>query len=170
MTVTNLTTLCDSHVVELKFVRRNKAVSPSVRRMLCTRDEILLNSALSKKIFNFTPPTMPHPYDAASKGLVTVYDLLMLNWRNIPANVCEVIMAVPSRPEKRFWEFFEKKLKNMSSLQKESFMLDQSKSSYGVKPTGQKFYQVRNERGQFYNINNLVRPPQQTQIKQSYKA
>jgi hypothetical protein len=152
MTVGGLTILCDRHLVELKFNRRTKFVAPSTRRMLCTRDRVFLNSALSKQIFNFIPPSQPHPYNAASKGLVTVFDILMQDWRNIPAESCEVIMAVPTTDQQRFWEFFDKKLKNMTSLQKESFMQNGKGSAYGVKPSGQKFYQTRNEKGQFYKF------------------
>lgn len=152
MTVVGLTLLCDKHVVELKFNRRTKFVVPPVRRMLCTRDRVFLNSALSKQIFNFIPPSQPHPYDAASKGLVTVFDILMQDWRNIPASSCEVIMAVPTENQQRFWEFFDKKLKNMTSLQKESFMENSKGSAYGNKPSGQRFYQTRNEKGQFYKV------------------
>jgi hypothetical protein len=152
MTVVGLTLLCDKHVVELKFNRRTKFVVPPVRRMFCTRDRDFLNSVLSKEIFNFKPPSQPHPYDAASKGLVTVFDILMQDWRNIPASSCEVIMAVPTANQQRFWEFFDKKVKNMTTLQKESFMKNSNGSAYGNKPSGQRFYQTRNEKGQFYKV------------------
>lgn len=152
MTVAGLIQICDNHLVELKFNRRTKNVVPPIRRMLCTRDRALLNSALSKEIFNFIPPTQPHPYNAASKGLVTVFDIIMQDWRNIPADQCEVIMAVPTKPEQRFWEFFDKKLRSMTTKQKEQFMENTSGSSYGVKPTGQKFYATRNEFGKFIKL------------------
>lgn len=152
MTVSGLTQICDTHLVELKFNRRTKNVVPPIRRMLCTRDQILLNSALSKQIFNFVPPTQPHPYNAASKGLVTVFDILMQYWRNIPADQCEVIMAVPTKPQQRFWEFFDKKIRSMTTLQKEQFMENASGGTYGVKPTGQKYYATRNEFGNFYRL------------------
>lgn len=152
MTVSGLTLLCNTHVVELKFNRRTKYVVPPVRRMLCTRDELLLNSDMSKEVFHFQKPTQPHPYNAASKGLVTVFDILVQYWRNIPADQCEVIMAVPTRPEKRFWEFFDKKIRNMDEVRKRDFMQESTGSSFGVKPTGQKYYAVRNEFGNFYKL------------------
>jgi hypothetical protein len=153
MTVGGLQLLCEKNIVEILFTRRNKSVSPSTRRILCTRDTVFLNSSLTKQIFNFTPPTQPHPYNAASKGLVTVYDLIMQDWRNIPASSCEPVMAIPTQPEQRFWEFFDKKLKNMTTDQKRNFLLNSAGSMYGYKPTGQKFYQVRTEKGQFYKVN-----------------
>lgn len=126
---------------------------PPIRRILCTRDRLLLNSDLSKEVFNFEPPTQPHPYDAASKGLVTVFDILMQDWRNLPADQCEVIMAVPTTPQNRFWQFFDKKIRNMSAGQKQQFMEKATGGTYGVKPSGQKFYATRNEFGTFYRIN-----------------
>jgi hypothetical protein len=150
MTVSGLQLLCDSNIVEILFNRRTKSVSPPTRRILCTRDRIFLNSALTKQIFDFNPPTQPHPYNAAAKGLVTVYDLLMQGWRNIPASSAEPIMAIPTQPEQRFWEFFDKRLKNMTTEQKRNFLLNSAGSMYGYKPSGQKFYQVRSEKGQFF--------------------
>jgi hypothetical protein len=155
MTVSGLAALCDRHIVEISFVRRTKGIIPPTRRILCTRDRSFLNSALSKQIFNFIPPSKPHPYDAASKGLVTVFDILMQDWRNIPASSCEVIMAISTQPNQNFWQFFDKKIRSMSSLQKESFMLNrnnQRMTMVGQTETGKRFYNVRNEKGKFFKI------------------
>jgi hypothetical protein len=152
MNLSSLAQICNTHIVELKFNRRTKGVIPDVRRMLCTRDEFLLNSSPAREILNFKKPTMPHPYNAASKGLLTVWDIIMQDWRNIPVAYCEVIMAVPTQPIDRFWQFFDKKIKNMSSGQKQQFMENNTGGTYGVKPTGQKYYSTRNEKGQFYRV------------------
>jgi hypothetical protein len=155
MTVSGLAALCDRHIVEISFVRRTRGIIPPTRRILCTRDRSFLNSALSKQIFNFIPPTNPHPYNAASKGLVTVFDILMQDWRNIPAASCEVIMAISTQPNQNFWQFFDKKIKSMTTLQKESFMLNknnQRMTMVGQTETGKRFYNVRNEKGKFFKI------------------
>jgi hypothetical protein len=155
MTVSGLISLCDKHIVEIFFNRRTKNVVPPTRRILCTRDRSFLNSALSKQIFNFIPPSKPHPYDAASRGLVTVFDILMQDWRNIPAESCQVIMAVSTQPNQKFWEFFDKKIKNMTTQNKKDFMLNlegRSMTTISQTETGKKYYNVRDEKGKFFTI------------------
>lgn len=122
LSVGGLRKLCSSNVVELKFVRRNKLRIPSTRRMLCTLDEILLNSTLGKEVLNFKPPRFSPPYNAASKGLVTVWDLIMQDWRSIPADACEVVTAISTKPVQTFWNYFDKVLSKMTASQKRAFM------------------------------------------------
>lgn len=123
--VKDLTRLCEKNVVELKFVRRNKLRIPSTRRMLCTLDGLLLNSILGKKLLNFRAPRYAPPYNAASKGLVVVWDIVMQDWRAIPADSCQLVSAIKTSPanlQKNFWEYYDKVLKKMTSVQKKSFM------------------------------------------------
>lgn len=153
MTVSSLEQICDNHVVEINFSRRNlKMGYPPKRRILCTRNEKLLNSTLGKQILNFKKPTTSHPYNAASKGLVTVWDILMQDWRNIPAESCNVIMAVPVEPQVKFWKWFDLKIRPMTSLAKDSFIKEAKTTSYGYKPSGQKYYNIRSYGGKFYKV------------------
>ncbi len=115
--------LCNSHVVELKFTRRHKiAGRPLGRRMLCTLDATLLDSQLGKEVFHFKPPTTSPPYDANAKNLVVVWDILYQDWRAIPIESCEVVTATPTKPPEKFWQFFDKTIAKMSSVQKAAFM------------------------------------------------
>lgn len=122
LSIGGLKRLCSSNAVELKFVRRNKLRIPSTRRMLCTLDASLLNSTLGKEVLNFKPPRFSPPYNAASKGLLVVWDIIMQDWRAIPVDSCEVVTAVSTKPVKTFWEYFDKVLSKMTPSQKKTFM------------------------------------------------
>lgn len=118
----NLAKICSSNIVELKFVRRNKMRIPPTRRMLCTLDSILLNSDAGKNLLNFRIPTKPPRYNAAARGLLTVWDIIMQDYRNIPVDAVEVVTVIPTRPLASFLKFFNQKLSKMSSMEKLAFM------------------------------------------------
>jgi len=124
MTAGNLKNACLNSVVELKFVRRNKLRIPSTRRMLCTLDGKLLNSDQGKEFLNFKAPRFSPPYNAESKGLVVVWDIIMQDWRAIPADSCVIVTAIKTQPrqEKNFWEYYNKVLSKMTANQKKAFM------------------------------------------------
>lgn len=121
LSIGGLKQLCQTNIVELKFVRRTR-VAPPTRRMLATLDPMILDSELGRKILNFKPPVKTPPYNAASRGLLTVWDLLFQDWRNIPVDACEVVSTVPSRPPEKFWEYFDKVIRKMTVQQKAAFM------------------------------------------------
>ena len=114
--------LCNNHLVELLFNRRGILNPKPTRRMLCTRDQRLLKSALGVLTFNYTPPRSRLPYDPVQKGLVVAFDILLQDWRMVPANGVTFINAVPTFPQDKFWEYFDKKLRNMTKKQKKDFM------------------------------------------------
>jgi hypothetical protein len=120
--IKGLKLVCLQNVVELRFSRRNKLRYGPTRRMLCTLDGKLLNSTEGKKILNFRPPRYAPPYDAEAKGLLTVWDIIMQDWRNIPVAAVDVVMAVPTKNQKDFWEYFNKVIGKMSASQKSAFM------------------------------------------------
>ena len=123
LSLSGLKSLCRNNLVELKFTRRLKLVGkPTSRRMLATLDAELLNSTLGKEILNFKPPTKIPPYDAESKGLLTVWDILFQDWRNIPVDMTNVVSSVPTKPPQKFWEYFDKVIKKMTATQKAAFM------------------------------------------------
>jgi hypothetical protein len=118
-----LNQLCNSNLVELKFTRRLKFQNmPPTRRMLATLDYELLNSVMGKEILNFKPPLKTASYNTASKNLLTVWDLLFQDWRNIPIESTVVVTAIPTKPQEKFWEYFDKVIKKMTPQQKASFM------------------------------------------------
>jgi len=124
LSVRGLAQVCEKNVVELKFVRRNKMRIPSTRRMLCTLDSTLLNSTLGKEILNFKPPRFAPKYNAATRGLLVVWDIIMQDWRAVPADSCEIVVRIDTSTnnQKNFWDYYDKVLRKMTASQKKSFM------------------------------------------------
>lgn len=123
LSLTGLLQLCKENLVELKFDRRRPFGYPFPhRRMLCTLDPVILNSELGLKILNFKEPFTSPPYDAKSKNLLTVWDIIMQDWRNIPVENTNVIATVPTKPPEKFWEYFDKVISKMTQKQKANFI------------------------------------------------
>jgi hypothetical protein len=119
------------HVAEVVFVRRRRAKDPTVtsktRRMICTTNQLLLNSPFGKKTLRYKPPTQSPPYDAKSKGLLTVWDVFMQDWRNIDIK-SSVIVKKTSEDSlpifvnnqegiQKFAKFFNLKLRRINARQ-----------------------------------------------------
>ena len=83
------------YVAEVIFVRRRRAKDPSItsktRRMICTTNQYLLKSTFGRQTLGYKPGLQTPPYNAAAKGLVTVWDILMRGWRNIDVRSAKVI-------------------------------------------------------------------------------
>lgn len=122
LTRNELEQLCNNHLVELVFNRRGMPNPKTTRRMLCTRDLRLLASDLGKETFHFIRPSKQLPYDPVQKGLVVAFDILKQDWRMIPANGVSFVNAVPTFPQDKFWEYFDKKLRKMTRTQKINFI------------------------------------------------
>jgi hypothetical protein len=126
LTVGNLRKICQQSVVELKFIRRIPKIGmPPFRRMLCTLNVPLLNGDIGKNILNFIRPTNNPPYNAEEKGLVVVWDILMQNWRAIPAASCEIAVVYKlstKADQAKFFKFFDTVIGKMNEAQKRSFM------------------------------------------------
>jgi hypothetical protein len=123
LSLTGLAKLCNDNIVELKFNRRLRFKGlPATRRMLATLDSTLLNSTVGKEILNFKPPTQNTSYNASQRGLLTVWDILFQDWRNIPIESTVVVTAVPTKPQEEFWKYFDSVIRKMTSKQKEEFM------------------------------------------------
>lgn len=121
---TALWTLLATSVVELRFHRRiPKQGYKDYRRMLCTGDKALLNSAPGKQVLRFTTPNHGLKYDPAAKNLVVAWDIFMCNWRMVNCDDVEVISVIKSSPDPTdFWKYFSEWLMRMSASQKASFM------------------------------------------------
>ena len=93
--VKDVGTFLQLYVAEIVFVRRRRAKDPSVtaktRRMICTTNQLLLKSPFGLKTLQYRPGHQSPPYNAAKKGLVTVWDCLIKAWRNIDIRSCVVI-------------------------------------------------------------------------------
>jgi hypothetical protein len=87
LNITDLQRFLNKFVVEIVFVRRRKPKDPSVssktRRMICTTNQVLLQSDFGKRTLRYKPATQSPPYNARAKGLITVWDIMMQDWRNI---------------------------------------------------------------------------------------
>jgi hypothetical protein len=124
--VPGFTTLCKSYVVDVVFYKRSSPTgNKTMRRMLCTLNESLLNSSFGKKILKFRPPTQSSSYNAAARGLVTVWDIFRQDWRNIPIKAA-VVMQPPytmkAEPVENFIEYFDKTIKPMTLAQRQQYI------------------------------------------------
>ena len=120
--VTALKSICDNNIVELKFSRRNKLKIPPSRRMLCTLDFTVLDTEQGKKLLGFKKPRNYPVYNAASKNLLVVWDLIMQDWRSVPVESCIIIAFLSTKPATRFWNYYNRILSKMPSRQKSEFM------------------------------------------------
>jgi hypothetical protein len=124
--VPGFTELCKTHVVDVVFYRRSSPTGNKVmRRMLCTLNSELLNSYFGKRTLKFRPPSKSAPYNAAAKGLVTVWDIFRQDWRNVPVKAAVVMQApytMPATPVKNFMEYFDKTIKPMTLGQRQQYI------------------------------------------------
>jgi len=123
------------NVLEIVFVRRDKNRRPTVRRMLMTLDPLLLNSELGKKILRFRKPRNAPAYNAASKNLLVVWDIIMQDWRSVPLESIRIARTIPTRSQKNlnnvlenkkaqhdFWEYFNGTVLKWTPAQKSAFI------------------------------------------------
>lgn len=121
MSVTELSNLLTNNVVDLRFVRRRQTRGkPPVRRMICTKSYELLNSNNGLISLGYRKPVAAPDYDPTLEGLVTVWDILMQDYRNVPAETVTINKVIPANDE--FWKYFNNELYIMSALQKMQFM------------------------------------------------
>ena len=121
---TALWMLLQTNAAELRFHRRiEKPGFRDYRRMLCTNDQKLLQSAPGKTVFHYRPPTSSLKYDPAAKNLVVAFDIFYQDWRMINCNDVEVIAVIKTSPDPQpFWKYFYERIADMSAAQKARFM------------------------------------------------
>jgi hypothetical protein len=132
LSVKNLEEFLNKFVAEVVFVRRRKpkdsSVSSKTRRMICTTNQFLLNSSFGKRTLRYKPAIQSPPYNAKAKGLVTVWDIFMQDWRNIDVKSAVVIggngtpdslpMPIANAEDiEKFTLFFNAKLRRMNPRQ-----------------------------------------------------
>lgn len=121
MSVTELGNLLSNNVVDLRFVRRRQRVDlPPIRRMLCTKSYELLTSNNGLITLGYRKPVAAPDYDPTLEGLVTVWDIFMQDYRNIPAETVTINKVIPANDE--FWKYFNEQIYTMSAQQKMQFM------------------------------------------------
>ena len=114
--------ILNEHAVELRFNRRRPLPGDPIRRMLATNDTNLLNSTPGRLALNFHGAPGRLKFSPEQKGLVMTWDILMQDFRLIPADAVEVISVIKTSPPNDFWDYFNKVLSKMSSAQKVDFM------------------------------------------------
>jgi hypothetical protein len=133
-----LKSLLLTHAAEIKFIRRTEGRLPRTRRMWCTLDPLVLNSAAGKKILNFRKPRFAPAYNAASKNLLVVWDIIMQDWRAVPVDAVYVVeggKTIPTRfiknlndkegnkrAQDEFWYYYQTAIRKMTPGEKSSFM------------------------------------------------
>jgi hypothetical protein len=127
ITLSGLFNLAQTHVVQIVFTRRDKNRLPRTRRMLLTLDKALLNSDHGKKFLHFRKPSNPPAYNAASKRLLVVWDVIMQDWRSVPAENLNLVSAnifpIKTYPNPvNFWQYYNLVLSKMQPAEKASFM------------------------------------------------
>jgi hypothetical protein len=89
------------------FIRRRRILvrdRPVFRRMLCTNSNELLRSFHGATRLLFRPPKNPPPFDARSYNLVTTWDILMHDHRNINLDDTYLIYKYPvNQRDIRVW-------------------------------------------------------------------
>jgi hypothetical protein len=90
--------------------------------MICTLDYSLLNSDKGAVVFNFKAPRDSASYNTKEHGLVTVWDILMQDWRTVNTESCNIIKTIPTSPETDFWKYFDEVILPMSGAQKAAFI------------------------------------------------
>lgn len=107
------------NVMVISFIRRSDPKG-ILRRMVCTKSNIILSSLQGHTILNFRAPKYGGPkLDEVKNNLIVVWDILTQDYRLIP---CESVSVIEIIPEDKFWTFYNETLKNMSKRDKVTFM------------------------------------------------
>ena len=116
-----LDSILKNNVCEVRFVRRRpKPGSSPTRRILCTKSYSLLTSTNGRVTLNYRPPTNPPQINEAAENLITVWDIIMQDYRNINMDQCDLIQQIPANEE--FWTYFNDSVYPMSGEQKLNFL------------------------------------------------
>jgi len=122
-----INTLFATHVVELVAVRRNPPPigRAPTRTFLATNSVTILNSIAGKTALHVKLPTKAPKYNASAYNLITVWDIIMQDWRNVNLNSYNIKAAMPVTTEEEvmeFWQFFNDYLSKWSTRKKENFL------------------------------------------------
>ena len=116
----SLISMLNDGVVDITFSRTIpvKGKSPT-RRMYASQCSQILSSNNGRITLNYRPPTKTAPYNAQSKGLVVVWDILMQDYRTINPNNVTINTYIDADD---FWEYFNANIFNMTGDEKIAFM------------------------------------------------
>lgn len=121
ISVQTLNSLLLNNVLDIRFIRRIPVPNkPATRRMLCTKSYDLLNSTNGRIVLNYRPPKTGKQFNESLKDACVVWDILMQDYRIIPANTATILEQIPAN--KDFWTYFNNNIYNLSTEQKILFM------------------------------------------------
>ena len=108
------------NVADVRFVRkRPKPGAAATRRMLCTSNYTLLNSLDGKVTLNYRAPRGGKKVNEQKHNILTVWDILMQDYRCINTEQCDLITTIP---EKDFWNYFTQHIQPMAPSEKIGYM------------------------------------------------
>lgn len=92
------------------------------RRMLCTNDRFLLNSAPGKTVLNYKPPSGSLGYNPKQKNLISTWDIFMQQYRMVSCETVDVVSVIRSTPPEEFWKYFQQNVLRLQSQTKANMM------------------------------------------------
>jgi hypothetical protein len=121
MNIAQLNSLLLNNVVDVRFVRKSPLpYKAPTRRMLCTKSYSLLNSTNGRIVLNYRPPKYNKQFNEFNKNTLVVYDVIMMDYRNISCDSVEVVRTIPANDE--FWKFFNEEIYILTTEQKIQYM------------------------------------------------
>ena len=120
-----LKVLLNENILEIRFIRRRqKGGQLPSRRMICTNSKSLLNNIGGKIALKFDPPHGPPPYDPNQHNLVFAWDIMMAQYRAIPAESADVVAVMPLKTKEdmdKFWQYFTEFLAKLRPIERVGF-------------------------------------------------
>lgn len=107
-----------SEVLVITFNRKTPPVG-AFRRMLCTKCDEVLNTALGKIKLGFWRPRQGPRFDEAKHNVVIVWDIFKRDYRVVP---CETVKIEDRISPDDFWKYYKENAGAMTWRQKEAFM------------------------------------------------
>ena len=80
----------------------------------------MLNSTNGRIVLNYRPPKNKKQFNESKNNACVVWDVIMQNYRVIPADSVEIIKTVPANGE--FWKFFNEEVYIMDADQKKRYL------------------------------------------------
>lgn len=108
------------HNVLIIYFHRRTDPKGVLRRMICTKSDLILSSLQGHTILNFRSPKFGAPKcDEVKHNVTVVWDILTQDYRLIP---CDSVRIIQKVHEGKFWKFFNDTLSGMSKEDKIKFM------------------------------------------------
>jgi hypothetical protein len=125
--LTELSNLLETNVLEVKFIRRNpKPGAASTRRAFITTSNSLLNSPRGKITLRYEGGGGSGlKFTPAARNLILAWDILWQEYRLFGAEGSSIITQIPVTTEDevaKFWDYFDSNILPLSPEDKLRFM------------------------------------------------